>query len=178
MLLPFSFKPASILIIDWKKELSRRLQQFPFMDWAQLVKLHQHGLSQTKISQQTGVSGCAVQALFKKHKETGNVPSKSEDVQQGHQLVWQKPVRPRNTYLLSGEVWPEVVFMESCSQKPYLQCENKAKQIKFGQRNGVQKQFVCQRTGRGGTIMSVCRQQWSPVDFSLECFKLHFCKWS
>ena len=35
--------------------------------------LHQQGLSQTKISKQTGVSRCAVQALLKKHKETGNV---------------------------------------------------------------------------------------------------------
>ena len=38
-----------------------------------VVILHQQGLSQTKISKQTGVSRCAVQALLKKHKETGNV---------------------------------------------------------------------------------------------------------
>ncbi|KAG2468769.1 GNPAT acyltransferase, partial [Polypterus senegalus] len=37
-----------------------------------VVILHQQGLSQTKISKQTGVSRCAVQALLKKHKETGN----------------------------------------------------------------------------------------------------------
>ena len=37
------------------------------------VLLHQQGLSQTKSSEQTGVSRCAVQALWKKHKETGNV---------------------------------------------------------------------------------------------------------
>ena len=38
-----------------------------------VVILHQQGLSQTKISKQTGVSRCAVQALLKKHKKTGNV---------------------------------------------------------------------------------------------------------
>ncbi|XP_063814062.1 zinc finger protein 420-like isoform X2 [Pseudophryne corroboree] len=38
-----------------------------------VVILHQQGLSQAKISKQTGVSRCAVQALLKKHKETGNV---------------------------------------------------------------------------------------------------------
>ncbi|KAG7474592.1 hypothetical protein JOB18_013095 [Solea senegalensis] len=38
-----------------------------------VVVLHQQGLSQAKISKQTGVSRCAVQALLKKHKETGNV---------------------------------------------------------------------------------------------------------
>ena len=38
-----------------------------------VVLLHQQGLSQTKSSEQTGVSRCAVQALLKKHKETGNV---------------------------------------------------------------------------------------------------------
>ncbi|MGH0116029.1 UNVERIFIED_CONTAM: hypothetical protein FKN15_060493 [Acipenser sinensis] len=38
-----------------------------------VVLLHQQGLSQAEISRQTGVSRCAVQALLKKHKETGNV---------------------------------------------------------------------------------------------------------
>ncbi|MGH0149378.1 UNVERIFIED_CONTAM: hypothetical protein FKN15_016568 [Acipenser sinensis] len=38
-----------------------------------VVILHQQGLSQAEISRQTGVSRCAVQALLKKHKETGNV---------------------------------------------------------------------------------------------------------
>ena len=38
----------------------------------EVVKLHQQGLSQIKISKQTGISICAVQALLKKHKETGN----------------------------------------------------------------------------------------------------------
>ncbi|KAM4013069.1 farnesyl pyrophosphate synthase-like [Anomaloglossus baeobatrachus] len=39
----------------------------------QVVILHQQGLSQAKISQQTGVSRCAVQAILKKHQEMGNV---------------------------------------------------------------------------------------------------------
>ncbi|XP_040293991.1 zinc finger protein with KRAB and SCAN domains 1-like isoform X2 [Bufo bufo] len=38
-----------------------------------VVTLHQQGLSQSKISKQTGASRCAVQALLKKHKETGNI---------------------------------------------------------------------------------------------------------
>ncbi|XP_044130795.1 zinc finger protein 219-like isoform X4 [Bufo gargarizans] len=38
-----------------------------------VVTLHQQGLSQSKIAKQTGVSRCAVQALLKKHKETGNI---------------------------------------------------------------------------------------------------------
>ncbi|KAM9482869.1 uncharacterized protein Hap1MRO34_007927 isoform 1-T2 [Clarias gariepinus] len=38
-----------------------------------VVILHQQGLSQAKISKQTGVSRCAVQAILKKHKETGKV---------------------------------------------------------------------------------------------------------
>ncbi|MGH0128730.1 UNVERIFIED_CONTAM: hypothetical protein FKN15_035968 [Acipenser sinensis] len=37
-----------------------------------VVILHQQGLSQAEISRQIGVSRCAVQALLKKHKETGN----------------------------------------------------------------------------------------------------------
>lgn len=36
-----------------------------------VVILYQQGLSQAKISKQTGVSGYAVQAVLKKHKETG-----------------------------------------------------------------------------------------------------------
>ena len=37
-----------------------------------VVTLHQQGHSQTKISKETGVSRCSVQALMKKHKEMGN----------------------------------------------------------------------------------------------------------
>lgn len=37
-----------------------------------VVKFHQQGLSQIKISKQTGVSQCAVQALLKRHKEAGD----------------------------------------------------------------------------------------------------------
>lgn len=36
-----------------------------------VVILHQCGLSQTKVSKQTGVSRCAVQGLMEKHKKTG-----------------------------------------------------------------------------------------------------------
>ena len=43
----------------------------------EVVILHQQGLSQTKSSKQTGVSRCAVQALLKKHKETGNIEDHS-----------------------------------------------------------------------------------------------------
>ncbi|XP_053304125.1 activated RNA polymerase II transcriptional coactivator p15 isoform X1 [Spea bombifrons] len=38
-----------------------------------VVILHKQGLSQAEVSRQTGVSRCAVQALLKKHKETGDV---------------------------------------------------------------------------------------------------------
>ncbi|KAM3911575.1 uncharacterized protein RB166_020172 isoform 1-T2 [Leptodactylus fuscus] len=42
-----------------------------------IVTLRQQGLSQSKISKQTGVSRCAVQALLKKHQETGNVEDRT-----------------------------------------------------------------------------------------------------
>ena len=93
-----------------------------------VVLLHQQGLSQTKSSKQTGVSRCAVQALLKKHKETGNVedhrrsgrPRKLSAADEKYislfpfemgrcQAVpsaqnWQRPVGPMYTHLLSGEV--------------------------------------------------------------------------
>lgn len=38
-----------------------------------VVILYQQGLSRRKISKQIGISRCAVKALLKKHKETGNI---------------------------------------------------------------------------------------------------------
>ena len=38
--------------------------------------LHEQGHSQAKISCRTGLSRCGIQALLKKHKETGQVEDK------------------------------------------------------------------------------------------------------
>src|SRR4029434_8123007 len=37
---------------------------------------------------------------------------------------WQKPVVPRYKHLLSGEVWPEVVFMEELQTKSHTSMEH------------------------------------------------------
>lgn len=101
-----------------------------------VVILHQQGLSQTKISKQTGVSKCAVPALLKKTLRIvdavvsqGNLMQLMKNTSSlftfeigRFQAVasaqnWQKPVVPRYRHLLSGEVWPEVVFMEELQPK-------------------------------------------------------------
>ncbi|XP_075705348.1 olfactory receptor 56A4-like [Rhinoderma darwinii] len=87
--------------------------------------LHQQGLSQAKISQQTVVSQCSIPALLKKQKETGNIedcrhsgqpkkqysrlkthhgyfPSTSDDVQQCYQLrTVRNQLDPGSTLLVN-----------------------------------------------------------------------------
>ncbi|KAG2462395.1 VMAT2 protein, partial [Polypterus senegalus] len=75
-----------------------------------VVILHQQGLSQTKISKQTGVSRCAVKALLKKHKETGNVedrrrkPRKISVANDRH----IKLITPRNRRMSSSAISSEL----------------------------------------------------------------------
>ena len=45
-----------------------------------VVILHEQGHFQAEISRRTGLSRCGIQALRKKHKETGQVKDKKEVV--------------------------------------------------------------------------------------------------
>ena len=99
-----------------------------------VVKFHQQGLSQIKISKQTGVSQCAVQALLKRHKETGNTEAKQTLCSKWKTDQAYFPfeiVRYGYNHLLSMEVWPEV-FMEA-AKKPFIRHEIKAKLLGHAQ---------------------------------------------
>ena len=95
---------------------------------------------------------------------------------------WQKPVGPRYTHLLSGEVWPEVVFMEELQPKSHTSDVGTRPSDSSMHKNigtGVQKngsrcsglmsqnlKYLAVAEGslfveglESGTIMSVCRQQ-------------------
>lgn len=95
---------------------------------------------------------------------------------------WWKPVGPRYTHLLSGEVWPEVVFMEELWPKSHtsdvetrLSDSTMHENIGTGvQKNGSRCSGLMSQNLKylavaggslfaegleSGTIMSVCRQQ-------------------
>ncbi|XP_066465005.1 farnesyl pyrophosphate synthase-like isoform X1 [Eleutherodactylus coqui] len=122
----------------------------------EVVILHQQGLSQAKISKQTGVSRCAVQALLKKHKETGNVedrrrsgrPRKLSAADEIHIMFTSLQNRKMSSSAISSEVaetsgtqvHPSTVRRSLArsglhgrimSKKPYLQHGNKAKRFNY-----------------------------------------------
>ena len=125
-----------------------------------VVLLHQEGLSQTKISKQTGVSRCAVQALLKKHKETGNVedhrrsgrPRKLSAADEKYIKLISFRNRKMSSTAISSElaetsgthVHPSTVrrsLIRSglhgrvAAKKPYLRHGNKAKQLNYARKH-------------------------------------------
>lgn len=166
-LLPFAFKPASILIgtlaqsqgfcriiVRWlRTRLSTATRH-------KVVILHQQGLSQTKISKQTGISRCAVQALLKKHKETGNVedrrrsgrPRKLSAADEKHLKLISLRNRKLTSSAISSElaetsgtqVHPSTVWRSLArsglhgrvaAKKPYLRHGNKAKRLDYARKH-------------------------------------------
>lgn len=125
-----------------------------------VVILHQQGLSQTKISKQTGISRCAVQALLKKHKETGNVedrrrsgrPRKLSAADEKHLKLISLRNRKMSSSAISSElaetsgtqVHPSTVRRSLArsglhgrvaAKKPYLRHGNKAKRLDYARKH-------------------------------------------
>lgn len=129
--------------------------------------LYQQGLSQAKISKQTGVSGYAVQAVLKKHKETGNIedhrrsgwPRKLGAADERQIMLTSLQNRKMSSSALSSElaetsgtkVHPSTVWRSPAriglhgrivAKKPYLHHGNKAKRLNYARKyieTGVQK---------------------------------------
>uniref|UniRef100_A0A8C4S2L1 Transposase Tc1-like domain-containing protein n=1 Tax=Erpetoichthys calabaricus TaxID=27687 RepID=A0A8C4S2L1_ERPCA len=125
-----------------------------------VVILHQQGLSQTKISKQTGVSRCAVQALLKKHKKTGKVedrrrsgrPRKLSAADERHITLITLRNRKISSSAISSElaeasgtqVHPSTVrrnlartglYGRVAAKNPYLRRGNKAKRLKYARKH-------------------------------------------
>ncbi|XP_077112473.1 farnesyl pyrophosphate synthase-like isoform X1 [Ranitomeya variabilis] len=143
----------------------------------QVIMLHQQGLSQAKISKQTGVSRCAVQALLKKHQEMGNVEDRRRSGRP-RKLSAADETQVMLTSLLNQKMSSSAISLELAatsgiqlhpstvrrilsrrgrvgSKKPSIRDGNKSKQVDYSE-----KQEDWNLSSMGGTFTSDERQEF------------------
>ncbi|XP_069625575.1 farnesyl pyrophosphate synthase-like isoform X5 [Ranitomeya imitator] len=143
----------------------------------QVIMLHQQGLSQAKISKQTAVSRCAVQALLKKHQEMGNVEDRRRSGRP-RKLSAADETQIMLTSLLNQKMSSSAISLELAatsgiqlhpstvrrilsrrgrvgSKKPSIRDGNKSKQVDY-----AEKEEDWNLSSMGGTFTSDERQEF------------------